>query len=144
VSVQRSEESRAVAARPGTCWGVVTDPARIPRWLTIATAVDTTGARGEGQRVAIRGSHLRFITTITFEVDRFEEVSRYGLATNEPLPVRFRFALAPEGDERTMLHATVEADTDGLPRVATRLAVRSLRQQFARSIDKLAQLAEDD
>jgi uncharacterized protein YndB with AHSA1/START domain len=144
VLVQRSEESRSVAARPDACWAVLTNPSRIPRWLTVATAVDTTGARGEGQRVAIRGSHLRVVTTITFEVDRFEEASRYGLATDEPLPVRFRFGLAPEGDERTLLHARLEADTDGLPRVATRLAVRSLRQQFARSVDKLAQLAEDD
>jgi uncharacterized protein YndB with AHSA1/START domain len=143
VLVQRSEEYRVVAACPAACWTVLTDPSRIPRWLTIATAVDTTGARGEGQRVAIRGSHLRIVTTITFEVDRFEEASRYGLVANEPLPVRFRFALAPEDDARTMLHARVEADTDGLPRVATRLAVRSLRQQFARSVDKLAQLAED-
>lgn len=137
--MQRFEEHREVGAQPDAVWAVLTDPGRLSDWLTIARSVDAEGDPGEGQTLHVTGGHLGVSRTVTARVDVWEPTARYGWASDDPLALRFRYHLTA-GSDATRLHAAVAADLAGLPRVATRLAVRSLRREFARSLDRLAQL----
>ena len=135
------EHSQDVAASPATCWAVLTDVGRLPDWFTIASSVDVSGPAGHGQELAVRGSHLGMTVTVPLTVDTWDEPSVYGWSAEEPIPLTFRFALA-ETDAGCRVDGAVDADVAGLPRVAVRVAVRSLRQQFARSLRELAALSE--
>lgn len=138
--VERFEERRDVRAGTDSTWSVLTDPAQVPAWLTIARRVEVEGPVDEGQVLHVTGGHLGVTRTVTARVDRFEPMSRYGWVVDDPLQLRFRYVLDDAAGHVT-LAATVEADLTGLPRVATRLAVRSLRREFGRSLDLLSQLA---
>ncbi len=138
--MERFEETVAVPAEPDVLWATLTDPQRVPRWLTVARDVAVDGDPGAGQRLTVTGSHLGMTRTIHAHVDVWEPVAAYGWAVTDPLTLRFRYQLTPQ-DEVTRLAARVDADLSGLPRMATRLAVRSLRREFARSIATLRALA---
>lgn len=139
--MQRFDEQREVRATAAAVWDVLTDPSQVPTWLTIARAVDADCTPEAGQVIRVTGGHLGVARTVTARVDVFEPTERYGWSVDDPLHLRFRYALSGTGD-RTHLTAAVEADLQGLPRVATRLAVRSLRREFSRSVDRLAELAQ--
>lgn len=139
--MERFGASRTVRAAPEVVWGVLTDARRIPTWLTVAHDVEVDGAPGAGQRLSVRGGHRGVSRTVTARVDVWEPTRRYGWAVDDPLTLRFRYHL-DDGDTATALEAEVEADLDGLPRLATRLAVRSLRREFERSLTALADLVE--
>lgn len=137
--MQRFEEHREVGAPPEVVWAVLTDPGRLTEWLTIARSVDAEGAPGAGQTLRVTGGHLGVSRTVTAHVDVWEPTTRYGWASDEPLALRFRYHLG-DGPDATRVEAAVSADLAGLPRVATRLAVRSLRREFTRSLDHFADL----
>jgi uncharacterized protein YndB with AHSA1/START domain len=138
--VEQFEERRTVQAGVRTCWEVVTDPSRVPEWLTIATEVDADGDRGAGQVLEGRGGALGVTMALRQTVDLWEPPHRYGWAGDDPIEVRFRCALAPVHPTTTDLHATVEAAVSSS--VGARVAVRYLRRQFTRSVDHLAELIE--
>lgn len=143
--VERFTASCTVGARPEVLWDVLTDPARVHRWLTVAHGVRTEDPWGDGQRLLVQGGHLGVRRDVEVAVDVWDPPNRYGWALDDPLPVRFRFALAAldlaDVDRGTRLDAHVDADLSGLPRLGTRVAVRSLRREFTWSIDTLARLA---
>lgn len=136
------ETTRTVPATPETCWAVLTDAARVPEWFTIATSVEVDGRDGEvGQRLRVHGAHLGMSVTIPLTVDVAAAPTAYGWTTDDPLPLTIAFDVAETGDG-CVLTGVVDADTSALPRMAVRVAIPSLRQQFARSLDGLARLAE--
>lgn len=138
MSVDRFEERRDVADAAAV-WAVLTDPSRIPRWLTIAHDVTVEGAAGPGQQLHVAGGHLgvrRTLTVVVAELD--EPAGRLVWTIDQPVTVRFDYRVTAEPSR---LDAVVEADLSGLPRMATRLAVRSLRREFGRSVDRLVRLA---
>lgn len=139
--MERFDEQRRADVAPATVWTVLTDPHRVPTWLTIAQRVEAQGDAGPGQQLHITGGHLGVSRTLELTVDVWEPTAAYGWSTGGPLPLWFRFKLSPDGDG-THLSTHVEVDLTGLPRVATQLAVRSLRREFDRSATRLTQLAE--
>lgn len=138
--MDRFTEVVRTRADRATAFAVLSDPRRVPDWLTIARAVDATGEIGEGQRLEVTGGHLGVTRTIVAEVTTHEPPSRYAWVVARPLSLTFTYDLT-EVRDGTELTAAVAADLAGLPRVATRLAVRSLRREFARSLASLADLA---
>jgi carbon monoxide dehydrogenase subunit G len=139
--VQRFDHSQDVGAPPAACWAVLTDADRLPEWFTIASSVDVSGPAGLGQELAVEGSHLGMTVTVPLTVDVWDEPAAYGWSADQPLPLTFRFTLTDTASG-CRVHGTVDADVAGLPRVAVRVAIRSLRQQFARSLRELAALSE--
>lgn len=138
--VDRFTEVVHTHADRATTFAVLSDPRRVPDWLTIARAVDAVGEIGQGQRLEVTGGHLGVTRTIAAEVTAHEPPSRYAWGVDRPLTMAFTYELVAARDG-TEVTATVAADLGGLPRVATRLAVRSLRREFARSLRELADLA---
>lgn len=138
----RFEESRRAHAPRAVCWQVLTDVARTPEWLTIASDVDTAGELRAGQILHARGGALGVSVDLRLTVAHLEPPTRYGWRLSDPVPVDITFDLEDLGEQVTAVRATVEADLGRRPSVRVRVAVRVLRGELARSLDQLVALSE--
>jgi uncharacterized protein YndB with AHSA1/START domain len=140
--VPRFEESRTAHAPRELCWQVLTDVARTPEWLTIATDVDAAGELHKGQTLHATGGALGARVDLPLTVAHLERPSRYGWRLTDPVPVDITFDLDELGDQLTSVRATVEADLARRPSMRARVAVRVLRGELARSLDQLVDRCE--
>ncbi|MEX1164008.1 MAG: SRPBCC family protein [Nitriliruptor sp.] len=138
----RFEETRTIGASGELCWQLLTDPDHIPTWLTIATSVRAAGELGEGTPLHARGGALGVNLDLQLEVAAWEPTCRYAWRLHEPVAVDVIYALDPVEVGLTRLRARVEADLGRRVPVRARLAVRVLRGELSRSLDRLAELAE--
>jgi uncharacterized protein YndB with AHSA1/START domain len=140
--VERFEETREAAAPVETCWNVLTDPARGAEWLTFANEVRADGAPRLGQQLTATGSLLGVPLHARSEVHRFEPLQVYGWSGEEPFPTSVVIELEAIDDHRTRLTTCLEADPGRFFPVGKRLAMRTIRGQFARSAEQLIELME--
>lgn len=138
----RFEESRTAHAPREVCWGVLTDVERTPEWLTIATRVEPAGALTTGQTLHAAGGALGVSVDLRLTVAHLDPQTRYGWRLTEPVPVDITFDLADLGGTATRVRASVEADLGRRVPVRVRVAVRVLRGELARSLDRLVALSE--
>lgn len=138
----RFEESRRAHTPREVCWQVLTDIARTPEWLTIASDVDAAGELRAGQTLHARGGALGVGVDLRLTVSHLEPPNRYGWRVTDPVPVDITFDLDAPDDQVTSVRATVEADLGRRPPVRVRVAVRVLRGELARSLDQLVALSE--
>lgn len=140
--VPRFEESRRANAPRAVCWQVLTDVARTPEWLTIASDVEAAGELRAGQTLHARGGALGVRVDLRLTVAHLEPPTRYGWRLTDPVPVDITFDLEDLDEQATSLRVTVEADLGRRPSVRVRVAVRVLRGELARSLDQLVALSE--
>jgi hypothetical protein len=124
-----------------TCWELLTDVPRTPDWLTIASEVAPAGELRTGQTLHATGSALGVHVDLELRVAHLDPPTRYGWQLTDPVPVDITFDLE-EQDATTRLRATVEADLGRRLSVRVRVAVRVLRGELARSLDRLVDLSE--
>ncbi len=138
----RFEESRTIGADADVCWRLLTDPDQVPTWLTVATSVRVVGELGEGARLHATGGALGVTVDLELEISTFEPLQRYAWRLRDPLAVDVTYALEPVEEGLTRLRAEVTADLGKRVPVRARLAIRVLRGELSRSLDRLAELAE--
>ncbi|MEX1178466.1 MAG: SRPBCC family protein [Nitriliruptor sp.] len=138
----RFEEHRTVTASPGTCWQLLTDPDRIPTWLTVASSVRAEGEVGAGQRLVARGGALGVSVKVELEVVAWEPEERFAWRLRDPVRVEATHRLEVVEDGLTRVHVGVEADLGRRVPVRARFAIRVVRGEVARSLDRFAELAE--
>lgn len=137
----RFEETRHADAPPATCWQLVTDPRRVPEWLTIADSVHALEVAGVGQRLLARGGALGVQVELDIEVTRWDPPHRYAWHLRDPVPIDVTYAFEPHAPGGCRFTTVVEADLGRRVSMRSRLAVRVLRAEVARSLDRLTGLA---
>jgi uncharacterized protein YndB with AHSA1/START domain len=140
--VERFEETREAAAPIETCWNVLTDPSRGAEWLTFADEVQADGAPQLGQQLTAKGSLLGIPLHARSEVHRFEPLAAYGWTGQEPFPTSVVIELEAIDEATTRFTTRLEAEPGRFFPVGKRLALRTIRGQFARSADQLIELVE--
>lgn len=138
----RFEESRTAHAPRTICWELLTDVGRTPEWLTIASRVEPAGELAVGQTLHAAGGALGVSVDLELTVTHLDPPERYGWRVTEPVPVDITFHLEEHAGTATRVRATVAADLGRRVPVRVRVAVRVLRGELARSLDRLVALSE--
>lgn len=138
----RFDESRTVNAPREVCWQLLTDVPRTPDWLTIASDVAADGELRRGQTLRARGGALGVQVDLRLEVAHLDPPDRYGWRLTDPVPIDIGFDLTAAGQDVTRLRATVAADLGRRVPVRVRVAVRVLRGELSRSLDRFVELSE--
>jgi uncharacterized protein YndB with AHSA1/START domain len=140
--LERFEDTHEAAAPVETCWNVLTDPARGAEWLTFADEVRGDGEPRLGQQLTATGSLLGVPLHARSEVHRFEPLRTYGWTGEQPFPTSVVISLEAIDEGTTRLTTRLEADPGRFFPVGKRLAMRTIRGQFARSAEQLLELME--
>jgi carbon monoxide dehydrogenase subunit G len=141
--MERFEERRVARAPIACCWEVLTDPDRAPEWVPFVSAASAHGPPGVGRELTVTGSLLGISMDTSQTVDTWDEPERYGWCADDPFPTRLRVRLAEVDASTTDITAAIEAEPGRFVAIGSRLANRTIRKQFARSADRLVELAED-
>jgi carbon monoxide dehydrogenase subunit G len=139
--VPRFEETREVGAPAAICWQLLTDPVHIPTWLTVASHVHSDDDPGVGRQLRARGGALGVEVELDLEVTAWDLGSRYAWRADRPIAVVVDHELAEDGTV-CRVRTAVEADLGARRSVRARLAVRVLRGEVSRSLDRFVELAE--
>lgn len=146
----RLELTRTIAAPRAVVWSVLTEWERQPEWMVDAQAVYVLTPQRTGEGVTIRCPTNLFGITVqdVMRVSRWEELAHLEVVhLGRIITGRAAFELAELGPAETHLTWWEEV-TPPLGRLgewgASTLVLPLLRRLFARSLDNLAALAEDE
>ncbi len=141
---------RLIDATPEELWPLVSDPARLPDWLTLAERAEVIEGEGAGRRQRIYGHWGKKRSEIDQVVTAFEpprllewrhEAERLD---GKPAPrfaaeTRFSIRLEPENGKTRVVLDSRQTPVGALQGLVMKLfARRQVGQQLDRSLDRLA------